>query len=151
MSELIDSLNEFPPSEDNVILEMEAMDAMLDIKDAKIKELENILVEQHGVEYDGNMKAQHNMSAVGTLANWKFNQALGQLLLQASMNTDMPEASRAVIATLGQATIGIYNAIYKDTKMLWKGADNEIHTVQGESILESLEKAMYEVGKIVAK
>ena len=42
-----------------------------------------------------------------------------------------------------------YKAIYKDMTVRWRGADNEVHEVQVESICEALQNSMLEVAKVI--
>jgi hypothetical protein len=87
---------------------------------------DNLVVTVNGVDYDGDTVAINYMSSVVSVANAKFNQALSQ----------------------GLSASDAYNAVYKQT-IGWKGSDNEVHTVQIESIVEALELAMGEVANIV--
>jgi len=42
----------------------------------------------------------------------------------------------------------VYDAVYKST-VGWKGADNEVHTVQLESLSEALEKNLLEIKNVI--
>lgn len=92
------------------------------------KTLDKLVVTANTVAYDANGKAIGNMASVVSLANWKFNQGL---------------------ATGNSADV-TYQAIYKDTTVVWKGADNVLHTVMVESVCEALEVSMIEVANLVA-
>jgi len=119
------------------------------MKKKAIDAINSIQVEQHGVFYDGDPKAQHNMSAVGTVANWRFNQAV-LMSLDRTMRA-LPDDSplKPVFAIFDEAMRAAYNNIYHNSKIQWTGADNSLHNVQIESILESLEQSMRTVGEIV--
>lgn len=96
-------------------------------KAQKEKELNELKVEYNTVLYDANGKAIGNMASVVGIANWKFNQSLAN----------------------GTSAADAYQAIYKDTKVNWRGADNVVHTVEVESICEALQNSMLEVAKVI--
>ena len=83
-------------------------------------------IEVNGVSYDGDTVSINYMSSVVAIANFKFNQAIA----------------------LGMTPTEAYDEVYKQT-IGWKGADNEVHQVQGESVAEALEEAMGAVANIV--
>jgi len=97
------------------------------LKQQKIKKLNELKITSNSVAYDANGKAIGNMSAVVSLANAKFNASLA--------NGIAPDVA--------------YRVIYKDKKIGWKNANNDISMVQVESIVEALEKSMYEIAKVV--
>lgn len=101
--------------------------AEVSAKVARDKALDELTIENNTVFYDANNKAIGNMSAVVSLANWKFNQSL----LVTNNHVDS------------------YQLIYKDTLVTWKGADNAPHTVMIESICEALETSMTNVSTIL--
>ena len=97
-------------------------------KRAKEKKLDDLIVSVNTVFYNSNGKSIGNMGAVVALANFKYNQA---------------------IALAGATPAEAYQAIYKDTKITWKGADNKGHNVAVESICEALEKSMQGVATVL--
>jgi hypothetical protein len=100
---------------------------------------DNLQVTVNGVTYDGDTVAINYMSSVIAVANFKMINAMYQ---QVKM---IPEVSRSVFE---QMVFDTYETIYKQT-IGWKGADNVVHQVQGESVAEALELAMGEVANIV--
>jgi hypothetical protein len=121
-----------PMSADELNVAVEATDEIKAYKaklavETKKDTLDTLVITANTVAYDANGKAIGNMSAVVGLANFKFNQALAQ----------------------GVAPVDAYQAVYKDTIIGWKGADNLPHEVQVESICEALEAGMIEVAKVV--
>ena len=96
-------------------------------KQARDTELNELKITHNTVAYDANGKAIGNMSAVMGIANFKYNQAVAN----------------------GEAPATVYQRIYKDTQIFWKGADNEPHEVMIESICEALEKSMLKVSNIL--
>jgi len=98
-----------------------------EVKAEKVKALDELQITHNTVAYDANGRAIGNMSAVIGVANFKYNQAIAN----------------------GASMILAYQAIYKDTKISWKGADDVVHDVMIESVCEALEKSMLEVAKIV--
>jgi len=93
----------------------------------KQKTLDTLSVTANTVAYDANGKAISNMGAIVSLANYKFNKALAD----------------------GASVADAYKAIYKDTKIGWKGYDNKVHQVEVESICEALEAGMQEMAKVI--
>ena len=61
------------------------------------------------------------------LASFKFNQGLAA----------------------GNTPSVIYQALYKDTTVFWKGADNQVHEVMIESVCEALEASMLHVASLL--
>lgn len=96
-------------------------------KAIKVAGLDGLTITHNTVFYDADNKSIGNMSAVVALAGWKFNQALAN----------------------GFTVVEAYQIVYKDTTVNWKGADNLVHTVQAESICETLEVSMIEVATIL--
>ena len=96
-------------------------------KQMKIEKLDSVIITHNTVAYDADGRSIGNMSAVMGVANFKFNQAV------------------AGGATYADA----YQAIYKDSTVFWKGADNKLHKVQIESVCKVLEKSMLEVANII--
>lgn len=102
--------------------------SIITTKAAKVAALEGIVITHNTVAYDADGRAIGNMSAVMSVANFKFNQAI----------------------VLGGLTHEeAYQAIYKDTTIFWRGADDNNHEVMIESVCEVLEKSMLAVADIV--
>jgi len=100
------------------------------VEDAKVdknKALDELVITHNTVAYDANGKAIGNMSAVIGIANFKYNQLLANNI----------------------SAIDAYQTIYKDTKIFWKGYDNQPHEVMIESVCEALELAMLGVSDIL--
>ena len=111
------------------------------------KKLESMTVITNTVEFDANMSAQSNMGDAGTLANWLFNKTITDSLKLASTAPDATNELKYIAGLFEQ----VYQGVYKDNKINWKGADDKIHKVQGESILEALMKTMTKKGSIIEK
>jgi len=105
------------------------LDAQVDAqaKRDRDKALDELVITHNTVAYDANGKAIGNMSAVMGVANFKFNQMLA--------NDFLPSDA--------------YQAIYKETKIWWKGFDDQPHEVMIESICEALELSMLGVSDIL--
>lgn len=95
------------------------------LKARKMSAIEGISVVHHDVEYDGHTRARSDMGIIVALANFKMIQEMVSIL---------PEFQP------------VYDAIYK-VSIDWKGKDNTTHTVQRESVAETLESAMQEYAK----
>ncbi len=132
------------PTLEEMALE-QAEDAKARVSKTKKLQLEAIIVSQHGVDYDGNMLAQSNMGDAGTIANWLFNKTLADSMAQAASAPDATNELKFIAGLIGQ----VYQGVYIDTKIGWKGADNIMHQVQGESVLEALHKTMLTKGQII--
>ena len=102
----------------------------------KIDSLDKLVITHNTVAYDANGKAIGNMAAVMGIANFKFNQ-------YTSVGALLEDGTRQVL-TNAEA----YETVYKST-IVWKGNDNLSHTVQIESICETLEKSMFAVSDIL--
>jgi len=114
-------------TEEELLTKVTALTA-IKAKLVKEKALEGIVITHNTVAYDAHGRAIGNMSAVMGIANFKFNQAV----------------------SIGGATNEeAYQAIYKDTVIFWRGADDKTHEVMIESVCEVLEKAMLAVAEIV--
>jgi hypothetical protein len=87
----------------------------------------HIVVEHNTVNYQGDPSSINFMSAVGAIGAMRMFQAL-------------------IVA--GVITQEQYDAVYKTTEN-WKSADDTIHTVQIESVVEACEKAMIEIAKVI--
>jgi len=93
----------------------------------KDKALDELVITHNTVAYDANGKAIGNMSAVMGVANFKYNQMLASDFLPSDA----------------------YQAIYKETKIWWRGADDKAHEVMIESVCEALELSMLGVSDIL--
>jgi hypothetical protein len=173
-----DNYNEFidlDPTKDEGAIEVSKINKLGEIKEQKKKAIEELVVSQHGVPYAGDDKSQARMTSTGAIANWMFNKALGDTLLSKSeeysntvetlqgqleeapenqkeaIRKGISEASQAsaIFGAVGAIADGVYKAVYIDQKIGWKGADKQVHLVQGESVLEALLKSMQEVGKVI--
>ena len=133
------SMTEFISSTDNsyvpedVVTVQAKVDKYLEptmVKIAKSKrdhELATLKIEANTVLYDANGKALGNMSSVVAIANWKYNQAIAN----------------------GATVADAYTAIFKDTIINWRGADNAVHQVQVESVCEALEASMHQIAVVI--
>jgi hypothetical protein len=104
-------------------------------------------LELNTVEYDTNLKAQINMTSVGAIANWQFNLRLVDQMKRLAENPDTSVEMKQFAQIIAEA----YNSLYKGVRLDWKGADNKMHDVQVESILEVLHKSMITKKDIVKK
>jgi len=124
LSEMVDGMYVPDMKLENADIEAEAIKQA---KIAKSKALDELVVTHNTVAYDADGRAIGNMSAVMGVANFKYNQAVAS----------------------GVNPAEAYQLIYKDTKIWWKGADNEPHEVMIESVCEALEKSMNGVSDIL--
>lgn len=114
-------------------------------QELKKEALESIKVQVNSIPYDGGLVAQSNMGDVGTIANWMFNKKLVETLELVSQSPDATAELKYLSTILTQ----VYQGVYKDTQVNWKGADNQIHSVQGESVLEALYAVMQTKSSII--
>ena len=103
---------------------------------------EKLIIEHEGVEYQVRTKDLPNFSSVGAVANWQFNLRLRNYLDAVPDKSDELEAFANVFAT-------IYDNVYKVNKVSWIGADDKLHTVQVESVLETLYEGMKEKERVI--
>jgi len=101
-------------------------DTLTDKKALKQQAKDDLLVENNNVEFDADINSMLYMTAVSTVANYKFNEAV----------------------SAGESTADAFDAVYKAT-VNWKGADNEVHTIQVKTVIEAVEKALSETASIV--
>jgi len=116
-------------------------------EDKRIKKeqgLSNLTIEINGIEYDANSNGQLNMSAVGAVASWQY-----QLKMIEYLNTIQNPSQE--LASFKLVMQGVYDALFKNTKIWWKGTDNNMHHVQVESIMEALHLSMIKKGEILAE
>jgi hypothetical protein len=144
-------LEEFPPHKDEEVLKQEAIISRLKENEVKKEALNKIVVTNHGVEYNGDMTAQSNMGDAGTIVNWMFNKNIGTAFKGQASQLPDGHPAKELFQGIGDIFDGLYKTIYIDQKTNWKGADNKVHRVQGESILEALLETMKVKGSIVAK
>ena len=97
------------------------------LKEVKLKELDTLKVEANTILYDADGKSLGNMASVVAIANWKYNQAVAG----------------------GTAVDDAYKAVFKDTILNWRDADNVVHQVQVESICEALEASMKQIAVVI--
>ena len=97
------------------------------VKEAKITSLSKLIITHNTVAYDANGGAIGNMAAVMGIANFKYNQGVA----------------------MGNLPEDVYNLVYKESKIWWKGADDKPHEVMIESVCEALEKSMLEVATLI--
>lgn len=86
-----------------------------------------VVVEHNAVKYQGDPMSINFMSAVGAIGAMRMFQVLVQS---------------------GVISQEQYDAVYKTTEA-WKGADNTVHNVHIESIVEALELAMLAQAKAI--
>jgi hypothetical protein len=98
-------------------------------KQQKQKELDELQVSLNSVSYDAHMEGLGNMGIVVGGMTYKALKAMAKL------SPDMQ---------------AIYDETFKQT-VQWKGADNKLHTVQVESLAQTLEEAMNEKAQILYK
>ena len=94
-------------------------------KQRKNTELDTLVITTNTVPFDADNTSINYMSSVLTIANLKMVQALAA----------------------GISAVDAYDSIYK-TSISWKNANNTISNVQLETVGETLEKCMAEVGSI---
>ena len=106
-----------------------------------------IAVTINAIEYDGDEKSQDRMNRIAGIANFKFIYNLMLQMKEAVKNyPDEP-----MILMFANTIIALYQAVYKDNKIPWVGTDNKVHTVQIETMIESMEKALEEMSKEFVK
>ena len=121
-------------TEQSILYDKEVQDKLSsEAKQDKLEALATLYVTINGIDYDAHQEAINNMSSVVAAVQLRYEQAklANNLLDEASMLSDEE----------------VYNSVWKQTTY-WKGYDNEVHEVQFESLVEAIEKAMTERGKI---
>ena len=96
-------------------------------KHRKTTALAELVIEANTVAYDADGRSIGNMASVLSVANSKFNKAI---------------ASGTPIDTA-------YKAVYVDTLIGWKTADNSISIVNAEDITTALETSMLRVAEVI--
>lgn len=104
-------------------------DAEYESKVKKESELNLLQVSLNNVSYDAHMEAMGNMGIVTAVASFEMWKAW---------------------ASLSAENLAVYNAVFKQT-IEWKGATNEKHVVQIESVAETAKKAMGAKAEILFK
>ena len=118
---------------------------------AKKKAIENLVVKNNSVLYQGDDLSQLRMSSTIAIANQMFNRKLGETFTAMSQNPALPKETQAMFGGVGHLINEIYDAIYKDNKIAWRGEDKKMHNVEVESIAEALLKTMQALGGIITK
>jgi hypothetical protein len=136
---------------DEELKEFKKEEISQELSKKKKEALENITVKVSSIPFNGNDVSQNRMGNMGVLANWIFNKSIGSTLRQVAEAPETDDVTKAMLAGLADIFDGIYKAVYKDNKLGWKGADDKIHMVQAESVLEALMKTMKEVGKTISE
>jgi len=144
--------NQIKPTEAEIEDELRTLtDAKVleDAKDARTKELDELVITHNTVAYDANGKAIGNMSAVMGVANFKALSAMYDISRDMiDEDSDNYIGTEHVMYGYCMMVVVTYEAVYK-SKIGWKGADNEAHEVQIESVCEALEKSMLGVSDIL--
>ena len=96
-------------------------------KRLKTEAMDKLTVVHNSVEYDAHTRSRGDMATITALANHAFIKAL------ASTTPEMQ---------------AVYDAVYKQV-LPWKGTDNEVHNVQAESVIESLQLGIDEYAKVI--
>lgn len=91
----------------------------------KQENLSALYVTVNGVDYDAHQEAINNMTAVTGGVQFEYDKLVRE----------------------GMTATEAYNLTWKQTTP-WKGYDNEVHTVQFESLLEAQKLAMQKRGEI---
>jgi len=92
-------------------------------------EMGSATVTVNGVPYDADEDSMDRMNRIVSLANAEFAYRL----------------------SVGEAYASAYTNSYKIQQVTWTGADNIVHTVQIESIVEALRQSMINMGNIWGK
>jgi len=141
-----EQLDNFPPENDPVAIAI-AKENVKDVNSkAKKEAIENLVVKNNNVPYQGDDLSQLRMSSTIAIANQMFNRKLGETFTTMAQNPALPKETQAMFGGVGHLISEIYDAIYKDNKIAWKGADKKMHTVEVESIAEALFTTMMSVG-----
>ena len=143
--------HEVLPHEDPIAIEIKKENIEYAKSQKKKKKIEKLVVNQHNVPYSGDDISQNRMGNTLAIANWKFNESIGNVFLQQSGAMPEGHPAKELFSGLGAVFNGLYKGIYKDTKLDWKGADKTMHHVEAESIGEALYSVMVEVGKEIKK
>ena len=132
------------PTKKEVESELEVIAQEVDNEKQKVlkeDELNTLEVDINTVFYDANMEAIGNMGVVTAIGCFQMIKALYDT------SKVKEEAART---EFDNVIISSYETIFKQT-LQWKGADNKLHEVQGESVAEAAQKAMTEKSKILFK
>jgi len=139
MIDEVDEVDEYLDDPELIALE-EMQEKLL----RKEQELSNLTITINGIEYDANNVGQLNMSAVGAVANWQYQIKMLEYL------NNVQNPSQELLG-FKNAMQYVYDELFKNTKIWWKGTDNVMHHVQVESIMEALHLSMERKGEILAE
>lgn len=115
-------------TDERIQAELDGMSEYVEYKSkAKSEAMEQLTVTHNSVEYDAHTRSRGDMTTITALANYLFIREVAKT---------SPEMQT------------LYDAIYKQT-LPWKGADNEVHNVQAESIVEGLQLSIDEYAKVI--
>ena len=115
-------------------------------KKQKVKDLDDLIVEHNGILYDAHESSINKMNAVVSLANFKAMNSM--YLLSKDMILTQKVVEGDVMYDYCTMVVLQYEAIYK-RQIKWRGATNETHSPQIESICEALEVSMGHVSNII--
>ena len=118
-------------------------------KEAKIKAIEEIVVEVHSVPYAGDDVSQNRMGNTYAVANGMYNKMVGKQFIAQANALPNGHPAKELLQSIGAIHEGVYKAVYKDNKLDWKGSDKKMHHVEAESIGEALLASMLMVGKAI--
>lgn len=93
----------------------------------KTEALEELVIEANTIAYDADGRSIGNMASVLSVASSKFNRAIAS----------------------GTPIDVAYKAMYIDTLIGWKTADNSISMVNAETITTALETSMNRVAEVI--
>ena len=139
------------PEEDEGAIQVAKENLKADTTKAKKEAIESLVIENNSIAYAGDDLSQLRMSCTIALANHAFNKNIGLELTKLAQSPLIPDEAKPLVGGIAQVLTGTYNAVYKDNKVPWKGADSKIHIVEVESIAEALLKAMRSVGGLVTE
>lgn len=117
----------------------------------KNKIISELVVDINNIPFAADDQSQNRLSATGTIANWLFNKALGDTFTQLAQDPKLDAGTKAMFGGLGNVITQIYSKVYEQTEIGWKGADDKIHLVHGEDVLNALYMSMQKVGEIIHK
>ena len=96
-------------------------------KHRKTAALAELVIEANTIAYDADGRSIGNMTSILSVASSKFNRAIAS----------------------GTPIDVAYKAIYVDTLIGWKTADNSISMVNAEDIVTALETSMLRVAEVI--
>lgn len=107
-----------------------------DNADAKSSAISNLVITSETILFDGNGEALGNMSTVISVANATFNRLISEIK---EVDGEMTVMSNS----------DAYQFVYKDSKINWKGADNLLHEINIEQLVEASRVAMQTKAEII--